>query len=347
MTVELPPKHRPIVLLAAALLAQILLLAFQVKRGGDVRLIRVWSIEMAAPVERAATWAVEGAGRSWHGYVDLRHAYTNNLALRAELERLRIANAQLEGKAAEDVRLEALLGFRQANASVPMIAARVIAASPDAVSHVVLINRGEVDGIRKNMGAITAEGVVGKIIRVYASTAQVLLINDPESGVGALLQGTRTHGVVRGQGGPELRMDYVISDEPVQHGEAVLTSGEDRIFPKDLPVGWITGAVPGNPFQVIRVRPAARLDRLEEVLVLMTRQELLSTVEKEKAAEEAPMPTSAPSANSAPATSAAATPAGASQGAAVGTRPKAAKNAPAAGTASPGVPAKVASGPRP
>jgi rod shape-determining protein MreC len=288
--IDLPARHRPIVLLAGILLVQVLLLAFQVKRGRDVRLIRVWSVEIAAPVERAATWAVGGAGRMWHGYVDLRHARTENGQLKAELDQSRIANAQLESKAAEDVRLGALLGFREANAAVPMLAARVIAGSSDAVSHAVLINRGEKDGVQKNMGAITPEGVVGKIIRVYDNSAQVLLIDDSESGVGALLQGTRTHGVVRGQGNPNLRMDYVINDEVVHNGETVLTSGDDRIFPKDLPIGWITGAETGNPFKVILLRPAARLDRLEELLVLLTQQGLPSAEEKEILTETALAP---------------------------------------------------------
>jgi rod shape-determining protein MreC len=103
----------------------------------------------------------------------------------------------------------------------------------------------------------------------------VLLINDKDSGVGALFSGSRTHGVVRGSGDPEPRMEYVVNDEKVQAGDAILTSGEDRIFPKDFPIGAVESAKPGNPFQVIRVQPSARLDRLEEVLVLLSQQEVV------------------------------------------------------------------------
>jgi rod shape-determining protein MreC len=66
----------------------------------------------------------------------------------------------------------------------------------------------------------------------------------------------------------------VVNDEPVRAGEMILTSGEDRIFPKDLLIGTVSMANQGNPFQVIHVRPAARLDRLEDVLILLTPQEL-------------------------------------------------------------------------
>jgi rod shape-determining protein MreC len=70
-------------------------------------------------------------------------------------------------------------------------------------------------------------------------------------------------------------MEYVVNDEKVQAGDAILTSGEDRIFPKDFPIGAVESAKPGNPFQVIRVQPSARLDRLEEVLVLLSQQEVV------------------------------------------------------------------------
>jgi len=112
-------------------------------------------------------------------------------------------------------------------------------------------------------------------VEVLPNTAQVLLINDKDSGVGALFSATRTHGVVRGSGDPEPRMEYVVNNEKVQSGDAIVTSGEDRIFPKDFPIGTVETAKPGTPFQVIRVQPSARLDRLEEVLVLLTQQEVV------------------------------------------------------------------------
>ena len=121
---------------------------------------------------------------------------------------------------------------------------------------------------------ITPDGIVGKIVEVFPTTSQVLLINDKDSGAGALLADTRTHGVVKGSGDPDPRMDYVVNDEKVHAGEMILTSGEDRIFPRTLLIGTVSMANPGNPFQVIHVRPAARLDRLEDVLILLTQQEL-------------------------------------------------------------------------
>jgi hypothetical protein len=62
-------------------------------------------------------------------------------------------------------------------------------------------------------------------------------------------------------------------------GERVVTSGMDKIFPRDLPIGTITDIKPGNPFKTIRVRPFADLERLEEVIVLLSLQPLQIRVE--------------------------------------------------------------------
>jgi rod shape-determining protein MreC len=287
--IAIPSRHKSLTLLAGVVVVQVLLLAAQIKREQQVRLIRVWAVELVSPLQHIAAWSINGAAHGWGGYVGLRTAQKENDAMRAELDRLKIRNAELEGRALEADRLDALLNFHNAHAETPMIAAHVIGGSPDSGSQTVNIDRGSRDGIRRDMGVITPDGVVGKIFAVYPDISQVLLIGDKESGVGALLSDTRTQGPVKGTGEPLLSLDYISNDEKVTAGEAVLTSGQDRIFPKDLPVGTIVDFVsdPKTPFMRIRVKPAARLDRLEEVLVLQTRQEL--NMKKASDADTAPV----------------------------------------------------------
>jgi rod shape-determining protein MreC len=274
--IAISSRHKPLTLLAGVVIAQVLLLAAQIKRERQVRLIRVWAVELISPLQRLGSWTIQGALHGWGGYVGLRSAQKENDAMRAELDRLKVRNAELESRALEADRLEALLNFRSSHSETPMIAAHVIAASPDSGSQVVNIDRGSRDGIRRDMGVITPDGVVGKIFAVYPDISQVLLMSDKDSGVGALLADTRTQGPVKGTGEPLLSLNYISNDEKVTVGETVLTSGQDRIFPKDLPVGKVVDFVadPKTPFMRIRVKPAARLDRLEEVLVLQTRQDL-------------------------------------------------------------------------
>ena len=272
--VAIASRHRSLVLLATVVLAQVLLLAVQIKRGDQVRLIRVWAVALITPAQRAVSWSVSKVQSGWRNYIGLRGLAQENASLREELARLKLRNAELESRATEANRLAALLGFRDSHPDVPMVAARVIGTAAAGASKTIYINRGEADGLRRNMGVITPEGVVGKVIEVYSDTAQVQLLTDKESGVGALLASSRTQSPIGGTGEPMLVMKYVTNDEKVPIGERVLTSGLDRIFPKDLPVGTVASTKPGNPFQEIRIQPAARLDQLEEVIVLLTRQEL-------------------------------------------------------------------------
>ena len=176
-----------------------------------------------------------------------------------------------------------------------MLAAQVIEASADITSHTIFINRGERDHVRNNMAVITPDGIVGKIVEVFPGTAQILLLNDKDSGVGALFSETRTHGVVKGNGDPEPRMDYVVNDEKVHAGEQILTSGEDRIFPKGLAIGTVIDSAPASPFQLIHVRTAARLDRLEDVLVLLSQQNLAAKQTDQVTAQVGSLSGNAPS----------------------------------------------------
>jgi len=269
---EIATRRRPYVLLAVTLVFQILLLAVQVRRPDGARLIRVWAVELLTPAERAGSWALDGVRGAWTGYIGLFRANRDNQQLRAQVGQLTLRNSGLESRAAEAARLEALLQFREAHADAPMLPARVIGGDAGA-GRAIYLDRGERDGVQPNMGVITPQGAVGKVLEVYSTTSQVLLLTDKNGGAGALLADSRTQGAARGTGGPLLLLDYVSNEQEVAAGERVLTSGMDRIFPKDLPLGTVVEVRPGNPFKQIHMRPAAHLDQLEEVLILLTRRE--------------------------------------------------------------------------
>lgn len=286
-------RNRPLSVLAVVIAAQVLLLAFQIKRDHDVRLIRYWAAAVVTPFERFGTWSLSKIGGVWGGYIALHGAHAENARLRTQLAQLELRNRELESQALEAQRLATLLNFHEAHPEAPMLAAQVIGASADPASHTLVLNRGDRDHVRRNMGVITPDGVVGKIVEVFPATSQVLLLNDKDSGVGALLSDTRTHGVVKGSGDPDPRMDYVVNDEKVHAGEMIVTSGEDRIFPKGLLIGTVASTKDGNPFQNIHIRTAARLDRLEDVIILLTLQDLSEKKTNEVA--DSSLPASRPS----------------------------------------------------
>lgn len=270
----MPSRHKSLVLLAGVILLQVLLLAVQIKRDSQGRLIRSWTVGAVSPFERAGSYVFGSFRDTWRNYFALRGTKKDNDDLRRENDSLKLRIAQLVEKAAEADRLAALLHFRQSQTDVPMVAARVIGGGPSTASFTIALDRGERDGIRKDMGVITPDGVVGRIIDAFPNTSQVLLLTDKQSGVGAKLADTGIQSPVGGLGEPLLIMKYFPNDDDVSVGARVVTSGMDRIFPRDLPVGTITEVKAGNPFKQIRIKPAANLEKLEEVLVLLTMRSL-------------------------------------------------------------------------
>jgi rod shape-determining protein MreC len=276
-------RYRNLIILVGVLFLQVLGLAMQVKKNGiDVektRLIRIWAVDAVTPFERMLVWVQTSTGNLWHNYFYLRGVRAENRQLKDQIEQMRLQQVRLADDAAQARRLQTLLAFKEQFIS-RTVAAQVIGSSGSDLSRIIYIDKGENSGIRRDMAVMTADGIVGKVLLVYPSVAQVLLINDQSSGVGALLEKTRLQGVLRGTPNGEVVLERVMSDEQVSAGEPVLTSGGDQIFPKGLPVGTVTKVGSGRDlFLNIKIKPAADLSKLEEVLVLVEKQERQTTTE--------------------------------------------------------------------
>jgi len=260
-------RHTAFFVLLSVLLGQLLLLSVQVTRNQNVKLISVWAATVFGPFEQGFHNVVEGTAESWSAVHDLWADKQSNQKLGVELVEARARILELSEKAAEVDRLKALLDFRS-RLPYHSLAAEVIAASPEDGSSTVVINRGRDAGLKVDLPVITPEGVVGKIAAVYRNTAQVLLITDPSCAAGCMLEKSRLQGILKGSGQDQCGLHYVMDEEKVPAGEAVVTSGLDGIYPKGLLVGYVIRARDGNIYKRINVKPAASLNRLENVLVL-------------------------------------------------------------------------------
>jgi rod shape-determining protein MreC len=276
-------RYRNLIFLVGVLFLQVLGLAVQVKRGStdgqDTRLIRLWAVGAVSPFERALVWVQRSTGDVWHNYFYLRGVRAENRQLREQIEQMRLEQVRLSEDAAQAHRLQALLSFKE-QFIAKTVAAQVIGSSGADTSRVIYIDKGEKAGIRRDMAVITADGIVGKVLLVYPAVSQVLLISDQTSGVGVLLGNSRLQGVLVGTASGEVALNGVMSDEQVPLGENILTSGGDQIFPKGLPVGTVARVAPGKDlFLNIKIKPAADLSKLEEVLVLTEKQERQATAD--------------------------------------------------------------------
>ncbi len=276
-------RYRNLLVLLLLLIVQIIGLAVQVRRnaGGKnvydpedssgVRLIRLWADAMVSPPERAVQSSKTGAGSIWENYFALRNVRQENKDLQATVDRLRLEQAALLEDARQGQRLQQMLGFQEKYlyATVP---AQVIGTSGSDQSWVFTINKGKDDGLKRDMAVINAEGIVGKVREVFPHTAQVLEINDQSSGAGVILEQTRVRGILRGNAQGQPQIVGVLSDNRIKPGEKVLTGGGDQIFPRGL-AGRCGGQgsvrdPDRDGFIRVIVSPAARLDRLDEVLVI-------------------------------------------------------------------------------
>ena len=274
------------------LMAQVILLATQVRRpdtatGESMSLVRAWVVQIFVPGEKAITSVGSGIENLWKNYIDLRGVREQNEELKAQLDRLRLEQVSLAEDASQARRLQALLGFKQKFIS-QTVAAEVIGSTGTDHSRAFTIDKGSKDGIKVDMPVITPKGIVGKVNKVFSGhSAQVLQINDASSGAGVMLGRSRLRAVMRGtsSGIPEIM--HVMADEKIEPGETVVSSGGDQIYPPGLPVGTVQSTAPdpeGGPFMVVRVKPAANLDKVDEVLVIT------QVSEKEPQYQEGPRP---------------------------------------------------------
>ena len=269
-------RYRNLTILVVVLFLQVLGLAVQVKRSGDAestRLIRIWAVGAITPFERALVWTQSGGRNLWRDYCYLRGVRAENRDLKQQVEQMRLQEVRLSEDAEQAHRLQSLLAFKEQFIS-KTLAAQVIGSGGSDLSRIIYIDKGKNDGLKPDLAVITANGIVGKVLMVFPSVSQVLLINDQSSGVGVMLEKSRLQGVLRGTADGEVTLERVMSDEQVSPGETVLSSGGEQIFPKGLPIGTVTSVKPGKEmFLNIHVKPAADLARLEEVLVVTEKQE--------------------------------------------------------------------------
>lgn len=278
-------RYKNIMVLSAVLLLQFLGLAIQVRtpaaQGSDgkgVRLLRYWIVAMMSPPERVMSHTGTGVRGLWGNYVDLRNAREENARLQAQLNQLRLEQASILEDARQGQRLQALLGFREKYVS-KTVPAQVIGTGGSDQSRVLTIDKGAKDGLKRDQPVITPDGIVGKLVEVFPHTSQVLEINDQTSGAGVLLEQTRLRGVLRGNAYGQPQIIDVLPDDRIKAGEKVLTSGGDQIFPRGLPVGTVQKVVPDperEPYADIVIKPAANLQHLEEVLVVVDATDQLS-----------------------------------------------------------------------
>lgn len=169
----------------------------------------------------------------------------------------------------ENQRLRMLLGLKSRRPDF-ITTAEVFARDPGNWFHLLWIDKGSMDGIRKGMVAVSPNGVVGMVRDVFGNRSSIMLITDANSAVAVRIQDIREEGILEGRGDNMTYLKYIPRDVEVTYGQPVITSGLDGIYPEGIIVGYVKAVrkMGSGFFQDIIVQPTQNLNRVEEVAIL-------------------------------------------------------------------------------
>lgn len=270
----------------------LLLLTFYLREGdtGPIHAVRGGVMTVTSPVRMLGSAVAAPFGA-------LGNIAQNATASSETLSELKKRNEELTAQVAElseaqetAERLEKLVGLKSTY-SLESTAARIIGSTGDAWTDSVIIDKGSASGFEVGMPVCSSGGVIGQIIEVSANTSTVRLITDDQSGVSAMIQGSRAQGVLQGQADGTLRLEYVVSDVEVATGDIVITSGIGGTFPKGLPLGTVASIdrAPNAVYYTIVVRAASSAESNEEVLVITSvSEDQIASDEEVDSANSAP-----------------------------------------------------------
>ena len=190
-----------------------------------------------------------------------------NARLVAELAQLRTQAEQEAPRLSEADSAVRLLGLKQ-QIPLELKAARVIFSTRPATFGGLILDRGQDLGLVPDQGVLVPEGIVGRLWSVSGTQSKVLPADAPNASVAVMLIRSRATGVLQGLGSERALIRYLSNQEVVQVGEAVLTSGLDRVFPRGLLVGYVAEVAQGDLELRVIVNLAAPLDRVSHVLLL-------------------------------------------------------------------------------
>lgn len=263
----------------------LLTVSFRETTSGPVYSIRQAGVSVMAPLE---SWGAAVAKPFQDGYTWVRTLWSAHKQvdqLSTQLQQLQGEAVKLREQAEENVRLKALLDFRDKGTfpeGTQFVVSKVILKSQNQWESWGEIDKGSADGLKVDQAVVGAtpnstnslsgKGLVGKVVSVTAHSAQVQFITDANSSVAARIQGSRAEGIVEGSVTGDLIMDYVDRDLKVDPKLIIVTSGYGGIYPAGIPIGIVSSVGEGdvNIYKNIDVEAFVDFRVLEEVMVLIT-----------------------------------------------------------------------------
>jgi rod shape-determining protein MreC len=256
-------------LFIVVVVGHIVLISAQVTSKSGVPVLQEVSFGLVAQIQRAGAAMSDGLVSGWRGYVDLRGVREENAQLRRDLDAAKVRLQQERAAAARSEELAQLLDLKS-RTNFATTAAEVLAGSATPEFRTITIGKGKADGLKPDMAVVSPNGVVGRVIVPSTGAAKVQLLVDRNAAAGALIERSRSQGVVVGEGTSLLRLDFATDTADIRVGDTVVTSGIDGIYPKGFVIGKVIQAErSGGSYRTIQIQPAVDFASLESVLVVL------------------------------------------------------------------------------
>lgn len=247
------------------------------RNSQPIRSLATVGTQLLVPVQRVLADAGVTSSRFFQAISEIERLRQDNADLHAEVDRLTLENVQLR-EAAVAAEQAAKLNGVATTLPYQTVQAPVIARDPSNILLGIVLGVGADDGVKVDDIVVSDQGVVGLVSEAGPNYSKVLLITDPSSRFSALVEGSRATGIVRGQYGDSLIMDWLLQTEPVKPGDVVVTAGLGlggqvrSLYPKGLVVGKVLQVqnAEAAAYQRAIIAPAVDLRKLENVLVVRT-----------------------------------------------------------------------------
>lgn len=200
---------------------------------------------------------------------NISHLKKENDELAEKLIKMQVDTSKINELENENELLKKELGFLEKNKEFSLLPATIIGREPTSFLDHVVLDKGERDGVMKGSGVISGGVLIGQVIEIYPNQSKVTLITSKDSMIMAMLQGSRSKGILRG-GISGLVLENIVQDINFEPGEYVVTSGLDGELKPGILIGRTTNVQTSSSdlFKNISVEPIADLSKLELVFII-------------------------------------------------------------------------------
>jgi len=265
-------ERKSILVLTALIFFQLILISMQVPLGYGQNYFEKAVFSIFSPAQHGIFSLFRSIGNIWKNYFYLQNVQSQNQKMKNEMFFLRQENNLLRN-ALENLRSKKEIEESLLKLHENILAAQVIGFDASNFYKSATINKGSLDGLKKDMVVLDENGsLVGRIIDPVAlKESRVQLITDNESGVGVFSQKKEVMGILSGDGKGYSLLKYIhVTTEDIYEGEDIITSGKDGLFPSGIKVGKIISITTSTSlFKQIKVEPYFDIRRLDHVAIIM------------------------------------------------------------------------------